>query len=144
LIKSRNLYYNLKKICRKHWDLNSIPWWINCYPITKFVWLYMYLSLFKWLLFYTFFCDLSSKCYPLFQNNHLNAILEGISSRALNKRVKEDEMLSLQSFIVKLLSHFKHLEDVFSLVGSNNILYLIIFLFYLSLSFILQYMWYKY
>ncbi|XP_027940241.1 UPF0505 protein C16orf62 homolog isoform X2 [Vigna unguiculata] len=55
-------------------------------------------------------------------NNHLNAILEGISSRALNKRVKEDEMLSLQSFIVKLLSHFKHLEDVFSLVQFPEIL----------------------
>lgn len=75
-----------------------------------------------------YFCYLSSKCNPLFQNNHLNAILEGISNRALNKRVTEDEMLSLQSLIVKLLSHFKHLEDVFSLVGSNSILYLIIFL----------------
>ncbi|WVY89214.1 hypothetical protein V8G54_034728 [Vigna mungo] len=55
-------------------------------------------------------------------NNHLNAILEGISNRALNKRVTEDEMLSLQSLIVKLLSHFKHLEDVFSLVHFPEIL----------------------
>ncbi|XP_022637550.1 UPF0505 protein C16orf62 homolog isoform X2 [Vigna radiata var. radiata] len=55
-------------------------------------------------------------------NNHLNAILEGISNRALNKRVTEDEMLSLQSLIVKLLSHFKHLEDVFSLVQFPEIL----------------------
>ncbi|XP_052735898.1 uncharacterized protein LOC108338455 isoform X2 [Vigna angularis] len=55
-------------------------------------------------------------------NNHLNAILEGISNRALNKRVTEDEILSLQSLILKLLSHFKHLEDVFSLVQFPEIL----------------------
>ncbi|KAK7371999.1 hypothetical protein VNO80_05366 [Phaseolus coccineus] len=55
-------------------------------------------------------------------DNHLNAILEGISNRAWNKTVTEDEMLSLQSLIVKLLSHFKHLEDVFSLVQFPEIL----------------------
>lgn len=48
-------------------------------------------------------------------DNHLNTILEGISKRAWNKGVVEDEMLSLQSLVVKLLSHFKHLEDVFCL-----------------------------
>ncbi|ESW14309.1 hypothetical protein PHAVU_008G270200 [Phaseolus vulgaris] len=55
-------------------------------------------------------------------DNHLNAILEGISNRAWNKTVTEDEMLSLQSLIVKLLSHFKHLEDVFCLVQFPEIL----------------------
>ncbi|TKY57323.1 UPF0505 protein C16orf6 [Spatholobus suberectus] len=48
-------------------------------------------------------------------DNHLNTILEGISKRAWNKGVTEDEMPSLQSLVVKLLSHFKCLEDVFSL-----------------------------
>ncbi|XP_027329733.1 UPF0505 protein C16orf62 homolog isoform X3 [Abrus precatorius] len=48
-------------------------------------------------------------------DNLLNTILEGISERAYNKGVTEDEMLSLQSLLVKLLSHFKCLEDVFSL-----------------------------
>ncbi|KAL2582623.1 hypothetical protein AAZV13_14G020000 [Glycine max] len=48
-------------------------------------------------------------------DNHLKIILEGISKRTWNKGVTEDEMPSLQSLVVKLLSHFKHLEDVFSL-----------------------------
>ncbi|XP_019456612.1 PREDICTED: UPF0505 protein C16orf62 homolog isoform X1 [Lupinus angustifolius] len=48
-------------------------------------------------------------------DNILSTILEGISQRARNKGVTEDEMPSLQSLLVKLLSHFKCLEDVFSL-----------------------------
>ncbi|KAK7276870.1 hypothetical protein RIF29_18016 [Crotalaria pallida] len=48
-------------------------------------------------------------------DNLLNTILEGISELARNKGVTEDEMPSLQSLLVKLLSHFKCLEDVFSL-----------------------------
>nr|KYP73434.1 UPF0505 protein C16orf62 isogeny [Cajanus cajan] len=56
------------------------------------------------------------------KDNHLNTILEGISKRARNKGVTEDEMLSLQSLVVKLLSHFKHLEDVFSLVQFPEII----------------------
>ncbi|CAL0315900.1 unnamed protein product [Lupinus luteus] len=48
-------------------------------------------------------------------DNILNTILEGISQRARNKGVTEDEMPSLQSLLVKLLSHFKCLEDVFCL-----------------------------
>ncbi|CAJ1971428.1 unnamed protein product [Sphenostylis stenocarpa] len=55
-------------------------------------------------------------------DNHLNSILEGISNRAWNKGVTEDEMLSLQSLMVKLLSHFERLEDVFSLVQFPEIL----------------------
>lgn len=69
-------------------------------------------------IFYAFFSNLSSKYNHLCQDNHLNTILEGISKRAWNKGVVEDEMLSLQSLVVKLLSHFKHLEDVFCLVCS--------------------------
>ncbi|KAK7385975.1 hypothetical protein VNO78_31989 [Psophocarpus tetragonolobus] len=48
-------------------------------------------------------------------DNHLNTILEGISKRAWNKGVTEDEMPSLQSLVVKILFHFKCLENVFSL-----------------------------
>ncbi|KAI9126127.1 hypothetical protein K1719_002548 [Acacia pycnantha] len=47
-------------------------------------------------------------------DNLLNTILEGISRRAC-KGVTEDEMLSLQNLLVKLLSHFTCLEDVFVL-----------------------------
>ncbi|KAI9073278.1 hypothetical protein K1719_044764 [Acacia pycnantha] len=47
-------------------------------------------------------------------DNLLNTILEGIS-RCACKGVTEDEMLSLQNLLVKLLSHFTCLEDVFLL-----------------------------
>ncbi|XP_061342230.1 uncharacterized protein LOC133288485 isoform X2 [Gastrolobium bilobum] len=55
-------------------------------------------------------------------DNLLNTILEGISERALNGGVTEDEMPSLESLLVKLLSHFKHLEDVLSLSHFPEIL----------------------
>lgn len=48
-------------------------------------------------------------------NNHLDIILRGISERASNGGVTVDEMSSLQSLLVKLLSHFECLEDVFCL-----------------------------
>ncbi|KAK7847415.1 upf0505 protein c16orf62 like protein, partial [Quercus suber] len=48
-------------------------------------------------------------------DNHLNTILGGISKRAYNKVVTEDELASLQSILVKLLTHFKVVEDVFTL-----------------------------
>ncbi|KAJ1389541.1 Vacuolar protein sorting-associated protein 35 [Sesbania bispinosa] len=48
-------------------------------------------------------------------DNLLSTILEGISQRAWTGGVTEDEMPSLQSLLVKLMSHFKCLEDVFSL-----------------------------
>lgn len=70
------------------------------------------------IIFNIFFCNLSPKYNCLCQDNHLKIILEGISKRTWNKGVTEDEMPSLQSLVVKLLSHFKHLEDVFSLVCS--------------------------
>ncbi|XP_062169549.1 uncharacterized protein LOC133875428 isoform X2 [Alnus glutinosa] len=46
--------------------------------------------------------------------NHLKTILGGISNRACNKVVTEDELASLQTILVKLL-HFKGLEDVLAL-----------------------------
>ncbi|KAI4306118.1 hypothetical protein L6164_029425 [Bauhinia variegata] len=52
----------------------------------------------------------------------LNTILEVISERAWNKGVTEDELPSLQSLLVKLLSHFKCLEDLFTLNHFSEIL----------------------
>ncbi|KAG8502780.1 hypothetical protein CXB51_000578 [Gossypium anomalum] len=49
-------------------------------------------------------------------DGHLNTILEGISKLASDKVLAEDELASLQSILVKLLSHFKDLEHVFSLI----------------------------
>ncbi|GMN51638.1 hypothetical protein TIFTF001_020788 [Ficus carica] len=48
-------------------------------------------------------------------DNHLNAILEGISKRAYSKGTAEDEQASLQSILVKLLSHHKRIEDMVAL-----------------------------
>ncbi|XP_012460986.1 uncharacterized protein LOC105780964 isoform X1 [Gossypium raimondii] len=48
-------------------------------------------------------------------DGHLKTILEGISKLASDKVLAEDELASLQSILVKLLSHFKDLEHVFSL-----------------------------
>ncbi|GAV81964.1 Vps35 domain-containing protein [Cephalotus follicularis] len=48
-------------------------------------------------------------------DNHLSTILEGISTRACNREIVEDELASLQSILLKLLSHFKELEVVFAL-----------------------------
>ncbi|TYG57124.1 hypothetical protein ES288_D02G083400v1 [Gossypium darwinii] len=49
-------------------------------------------------------------------DGHLKTILEGISKLASDKVLAEDELASLQSILVKLLSHFKDLEHVFSLI----------------------------
>ncbi|XVF03816.1 hypothetical protein REPUB_Repub05bG0025600 [Reevesia pubescens] len=46
---------------------------------------------------------------------HLKTILERISELASDKVIAEDELAGLQSVLVKLLSHFKDLEDVFTL-----------------------------
>ncbi|OWM81289.1 VPS35 endosomal protein sorting factor-like isoform X2 [Punica granatum] len=54
----------------------------------------------------------------IFQNHmddHLVKILDGISKRICNKGMVGDELACLQSILVKLLSHFKNLEDIFSL-----------------------------
>ncbi|KAJ7963774.1 UPF0505 protein C16orf62-like [Quillaja saponaria] len=55
-------------------------------------------------------------------DKHLNTILEGISERAWNKGINEDELASLQSILLKLLSFFKCLEDVFALDHFRKIL----------------------
>uniref|UniRef100_A0A2P2LXU0 UPF0505 protein C16orf62 homolog n=2 Tax=Rhizophora mucronata TaxID=61149 RepID=A0A2P2LXU0_RHIMU len=46
---------------------------------------------------------------------YLNTILEGISRRIFNKEIFEDELGSLQSILMKLLSNTKDLKDVFAL-----------------------------
>ncbi|KAL4272836.1 hypothetical protein GQ457_13G002070 [Hibiscus cannabinus] len=48
-------------------------------------------------------------------DDHLKTILECISKLASDKVLAEDELSSLQSILVKLLSHFKDLEHLFSL-----------------------------
>ncbi|XP_057441139.1 uncharacterized protein LOC130733086 isoform X2 [Lotus japonicus] len=48
-------------------------------------------------------------------DNLLNTILGGVSERICKGGVAEDDIPGLQSLLVKLLSHFKSLEDVFSL-----------------------------
>lgn len=48
-------------------------------------------------------------------DNHLKTILEGISKRACNKEIHEDELESLKSILMKLLSHFTDLHDVLAL-----------------------------
>ncbi|KAM7251968.1 hypothetical protein ACFE04_023851 [Oxalis oulophora] len=48
-------------------------------------------------------------------NDPLRAILDGIWKRTCNGATMNDELGSLQSILVKLLSHFKNLDDVFAL-----------------------------
>ncbi|OMP04384.1 Vacuolar protein sorting-associated protein 35 [Corchorus olitorius] len=48
-------------------------------------------------------------------DGHLKAILGRISELACDKVIADDELAGLQSILVKLLSHFKDLEVVFSL-----------------------------
>ncbi|XP_038898827.1 VPS35 endosomal protein-sorting factor-like isoform X3 [Benincasa hispida] len=45
----------------------------------------------------------------------IKTILEAISQRTCNKGIDENGVLSLQSIVGKLLSHYQHLEDVFAL-----------------------------
>lgn len=54
--------------------------------------------------------------YALFQDDHLLKILESISKWAYKKGMVEDELACLQSIMVKLVSHFKDLEDIIALV----------------------------
>ncbi|KAF3453419.1 hypothetical protein FNV43_RR03859 [Rhamnella rubrinervis] len=54
----------------------------------------------------------------IFQNqmdNHLSTVLEGISKRACNKGPTEDELGSLQSILVKLLSYYDGLQEILAL-----------------------------
>ncbi|XVE50697.1 hypothetical protein DITRI_Ditri01bG0184100 [Diplodiscus trichospermus] len=52
---------------------------------------------------------------PNQMDGHLRTILERISELACAKVITEDELAGLQSVLLKVLSHFKDLEDVFSL-----------------------------
>ncbi|KAJ6301897.1 hypothetical protein OIU77_016078 [Salix suchowensis] len=48
-------------------------------------------------------------------DNHLKTILEGISKQSCHKEIHEDELESLESVLMKLLSHFTDLNDVLAL-----------------------------
>ncbi|XP_050138630.1 uncharacterized protein LOC126614962 isoform X1 [Malus sylvestris] len=48
-------------------------------------------------------------------DDHLSSILEGISKRACTKGIADDELATLQSILVKLLSYCKDIEDIFSM-----------------------------
>ncbi|XP_058095164.1 uncharacterized protein LOC131240743 isoform X3 [Magnolia sinica] len=47
--------------------------------------------------------------------NYLAIILDGISLRASNKKATENEMESLQSILIKILTHLSDLEEAFAL-----------------------------
>ncbi|KAB2604974.1 hypothetical protein D8674_038525 [Pyrus ussuriensis x Pyrus communis] len=48
-------------------------------------------------------------------DEHLSSILEGISKRACTKGIADDDLATLQSILVKLLSYCKDIEDIFSM-----------------------------
>lgn len=48
-------------------------------------------------------------------DNYLSIILEGVSERACIKGIAENELATLESIFIKLLTHFNNLEDAFSL-----------------------------
>jgi len=50
------------------------------------------------------------------QDNHILNVLEGVAMLARDKAFTEEELGSLQSILVKLVSHFEDLEDLFGLV----------------------------
>ncbi|XP_022940977.1 UPF0505 protein C16orf62 homolog [Cucurbita moschata] len=62
--------------------------------------------------------------------NHLDSrvktILDVISQRTCNRGIDENGLLSLQSIMGKLLSHYQHLEDVFALSHFLEILDLLV------------------
>ncbi|XP_065862426.1 uncharacterized protein [Euphorbia lathyris] len=53
---------------------------------------------------------------------YLNTLLEGLYTRVCSKEIIEDEQGSLQSILLKLLSHFKDLDNVFALKHFLDIL----------------------
>ncbi|XP_008447726.1 uncharacterized protein LOC103490132 isoform X2 [Cucumis melo] len=56
----------------------------------------------------------------------IKTILEAISQRSCNKQIDENGVISLQSILGKLLSHYQHLEDVFALSHFLEILDLLV------------------
>ncbi|PRQ31929.1 putative vacuolar protein sorting-associated protein [Rosa chinensis] len=55
-------------------------------------------------------------------DDHLNSILEGISNRACSQGIAEDELTTLQSILVKLLSYYEDLQDVIAMTPFLKIL----------------------
>ncbi|WCJ32961.1 VPS35 endosomal protein-sorting factor-like [Euphorbia peplus] len=53
---------------------------------------------------------------------YLNTLLDGVYTRVCNKDIIEDEQGNLQSILLKLLSHFKDLDNVFALKHFLDIL----------------------
>ncbi|KAG5392105.1 hypothetical protein IGI04_022068 [Brassica rapa subsp. trilocularis] len=58
---------------------------------------------------------LQNKMFQRYQENHLDALLNDIVTLARDKFLSEEEQASLQSIILKLLSHFEDLQKVLSL-----------------------------
>ncbi|CAK9309602.1 unnamed protein product [Citrullus colocynthis] len=59
-------------------------------------------------------------------DSYIKTILEAISQRTCNRGLDENGVLSLQSILGKLLSHYQHLEDVFALSHFLEILDLLV------------------
>lgn len=58
------------------------------------------------------------------QENHLDALLDDIVTLARDKFLSEEEQASLQSTILKLLSHFEDLQEVLPLVILSSLVLL--------------------
>lgn len=59
--------------------------------------------------------------FQRYQENHLDALLDDIVTLARDKFLSEEEQASLQSIILKLLSHFEDLQKVLSLVIPSSL-----------------------
>lgn len=63
--------------------------------------------------------------FQRYQENHLDALLDAllddIVTLARDKFLSEEEQASLQSIILKLLSHFEDLQKVLSLVIPSSL-----------------------
>lgn len=59
--------------------------------------------------------------FQLYQENHLDALLDNIVYLARDQFLSEEEQASLQSIILKLLSHFEDLQKVLSLVVLSSL-----------------------
>lgn len=53
----------------------------------------------------------------MFQDHYLSSILSEIFERLCSEVVTEDELANLQSIIVKLVTHFDDMKQVFDLVS---------------------------
>lgn len=67
----------------------------------------------------TYICSVSqfpSKVIRLLQGSHLNIILDSIFERACKEGMTENDQACLQSFFLKLLTHFNNLDDILAQV----------------------------